>query len=320
MVVGAAAAFAIVYLAVPPLARYLKSRGMCVPDVNKRGSPDVARPGGPAILAGILVGSIPLWWYTGGWEVPAMMFTVSAAFVIGYVDDRRVMAGWFKPVLLCVAALPIILVGQYDTALEFPPFGSVHIPLLYVGVILAVITTTGNTINSIDVMNGVASGYMAIATGTVCVVLAMLGRWEAFFFGVVLLATSVAFYRYHRMPSSIFPGDSGVLTLGVAYGCMAIYGGVEVVAAVALLPAIANSFFFLSSVRRIVEHRQLSRPGVSRDDSMRLLDTGDPKAPVTLVRLLLRKGPMVEAQVVREIFKLGVFSAILALVTGIMML
>lgn len=317
--IGATVAFAAVYLTVPPLARYLEARGMCVPDVNKKGSPPVARPGGPAILAGMVCGCIPLMWYDGGWTIPAMVLTVSAAFVIGYVDDRRVMSGWFKPLALCLAALPLLLAGGYDTALEFPPFGAVQIPVLYAGVILAIVSTTGNTVNSIDVMNGVASGYVAMAAGAVCVVLAMLGRWEALALGMILVAASLAFYRYHRIPSRIFPGDSGALVLGVSYGCLAIYGGVEVVAAVALLPAVANSFLFLSSVRRIVEHRQIGRAAVVRDESMRLRDTGDPQAPVTLVRLILRRGPMTEAQIVREIFRLGTFSAGLAVLTGIMM-
>ncbi len=317
--VGAGAAFLVVYLVVPPLARHLEARGMCVPDVLKKGCPPVARPGGPAILAGLAAGCIPLIWHAGGWGVPAILLTVSAACAIGYVDDRRVMAGWFKPAALCAAALPLILAGPYDAYLEFPPFGAVHIPVLYIGVILAVVSTTGNTINSIDVMNGVASGYVAMAAGAVCIVLAVLGRWDALAFGAVLLAASLAFYRYHRLPSRIFPGDSGALALGVAYGCLAIYGGVEVVAAVAMLPAIANSFFFLHSVRRIVEHRQIGRAAVVRDDSLRLRDSGDPGAPVTLVRLILRRGPMTEAQVVREIFRLGAFSAGLAVITGLMM-
>lgn len=319
-VAGAAAAFLVVCVVMPSLIRLLEARGMCVPDVNKSGSPLVARPGGPAILAGVAAGCLPLAWYQGDWAIHAMLFTISAAFAIGYVDDRRVMAGWFKPAALCAAALPLILAGSYDTSLEFPPFGAVQIPVLYIGVILAVVSTMGNTINSIDVLNGVASGYVAIAAGAVCVVLALLTRWDALAFGMVLLAASLAFYRYHRLPSRIFPGDSGALVLGVAYGCLAIYGGVEMVAAVAMLPAIANSFFFLSSVRRIVEHRQIRHRAVVHDDMMRLRDAGDPQAPVTLVRLILRRGPMTEAQVVREIFWLGMFSAGLAIITGIMML
>ena len=35
---------------------------------------------------------------------------------------------------------------------------------------------------------------------------------------------SLAFYKYHKVPSKIFPGDSGALTLGAMYGAIAIVG------------------------------------------------------------------------------------------------
>lgn len=318
-IAGAVAAFAVTYGMVPPLVSYLERRRMCVADVNKKGDVAVARPGGPAILAGMAAGTLILAAGTGQWSLAAAIATVAAACAVGYVDDRRVMPGWFKPALLVAAAVPLIIFGEYGTDMEFPPFGTVSIPVLYLGVILVIIPITGNTINSIDVMNGVASGYMAIAGGAVAAVLAMLGRWEAFGLCIILVGVSLAFYRYHRIPSRIFPGDSGALTLGAMYGCVAIYGGVEVAAAVALLPAVANSFFFLYSVRRIVEHRQVRFAAVRHDEDMTLHDTGDPRAPITLVRLILREGPMSEAQVVGRIFRLGAFAAALAVTTGIMM-
>lgn len=319
-VAAIAVAFAVTYAATPPLIRYLKARDMCVPDVNKRNSPPVARPGGPVLLAGIAAGIIIIYWHTGAVSVLAVLGTVAAAFAIGYVDDRRVMGGWFKPVLLCASALPILAYGSYDTVLLFPPFGAVQIPVLYIGVVISIVVLTGNTVNSIDVVNGAASGYMSIASGALAVVLAMLGKIDALILCLVLLAVCVAFYRYHRLPSRIFPGDSGALVMGVMYGCVAITGGVEVVAAVALLPAVANSFFFLSSVRRIIEHRQIKYPSVIRDDDLRLRDSGDSRAPITLVRLILRNGPMSEGEVATSILRLGVFAGGLAVLTGILML
>ncbi len=320
IIVGGCISFGIVYGITPPLISILNKRSMHVPDVNKKDNIMVARPGGPAILAGIIGGIIALYLGTGQLAVLATIPTIVMACIIGYVDDLKVMPGWFKPALLVVAAIPLVLFGQYSTDLEFPLFGTVNIPILYIGVILVMMPIMGNTVNSIDVMNGVASGYMIIAGVAVAIILALLGRWEAFGLCIILVAASLAFYKYHRMPSRIFPGDSGVLVLGVTYGCVAIYGGVEVVAAVALLPAIANSFFFLYSVRRIVEHRQIKRSPVYRDDDMVLHDTGDPQAPITLVRLILRQGPLSEGGVVRQILKLSVFAAILAIISGIMMM
>lgn len=313
------AAFAVVYLMIPPLITHLKNHSMCVPDVLKRGSPPVPRPGGPAIMAGLAVGILILYWHVGSVSLLAILCTVTISFAIGYVDDRRVMGGWFKPVMLCLAALPLVVAGTYDTNLAFPPFGTVQIPILYIGVMVAIISLTGNTINSIDVVNGAASGYMIMASSALVIVLAILARTEALVLSLVLLASCLAFYRYHRLPSRIFPGDSGAIVMGVMYGCVAITGGVEVAAAAALLPAAANSFFFLSSVRRIVEHRSIKRRGVETDDTLRLYDTGDPKAAITLVRRILYRGPLTEAQLANEILKLGVFAACLAVATGLLM-
>jgi UDP-N-acetylglucosamine--dolichyl-phosphate N-acetylglucosaminephosphotransferase len=129
---------------------------------------------------------------------------------------------------------------------------------------------------------------------------------------------SLAFYKYHKIPSKIFPGDSGVLTLGAMYGAIAIVGGVEIIAAVALLPTIINSFLFLSSVKRKGTKLSMGIP-VTHTDDYRLKATNDKTAPVTLVRLILAGGPLSEKQVGSAILKLGIFSGILAIITAFMM-
>ncbi len=132
--------------------------------MNKQENVMVVRPGGPSIILGIVVSEIVLYGFFQLNEILAIIITTTAAFVIGYVDDRKVMGGWFKPVTLAIAALPIIFLGAYDSDLSFPLFGEVQIPLLYLGLIVFMIPITGNTINSIDVLNGVASGFMVIAS------------------------------------------------------------------------------------------------------------------------------------------------------------
>jgi len=130
---------------------------------------------------------------------------------------------------------------------------------------------------------------------------------------------SLAFYKYHKLPSKIFPGDSGALTLGAMYGTIAIAGGVEIIAAVALLPAVINSFLFLASVKKIVEHRQIKGKPVDHTDDFKLRATSDKSAPITLVRLILAGDPLSEKQVGYEIFKLAIFSGILAIITAFLM-
>jgi UDP-N-acetylglucosamine--dolichyl-phosphate N-acetylglucosaminephosphotransferase len=181
------------------------------------------------------------------------------------------------------------------------------------------IPITGNTINSIDVLNGVASGFMIIASFSLSIALFILQNYEIAIASLPLGFISLAFYKYHKIPSKIFPGDSGALALGAMYGAIAIVGHVEIIAAVALLPAIINSFLFLSSMKRIVEHRQIKGKPVEHTEDFKLKATNDKTAPITLVRLILASGPLSEKQVGYAIFKLAIFSGILAIITAFMM-
>ena len=318
-IISCTLAFAVVYLTTPALITFLERRNFTVPDANRRGHVMVARPGGISIIAGIVASEIVLYVFLPINEILAVTATTFAAFVVGYIDDRKVMGGWFKPVALAAAAIPIIVLGTYDTNLAFPLFGTVQIPVLYIALIVFMIVITGNTINSIDVFNGVASSFMVVASFTLSACLLIIQNYEIAVLSLPLGFVSLAFYKYHKIPSKIFPGDSGALAFGAMYGAIAIVGGVEVVAAVALLPAVINSFLFLSSVKNIVEHRQIKAKPVEPAEDFKLKATNQ-KAPVTLVRLILAiSGPLTERQVGIVIFKLAIFSGILAVITAFMM-
>ena len=318
--VASAIAFFVVFGMVPPLIKALNRKSWAVKDANRVGGAMVPRPGGPAILAGIITAEISLYFLlpqekiiTRG--ITALLITTSAAFVIGFIDDRRVMGGWFKPLALVGAAIPIIALGAYEPNLAFPLFGEVKIPALYLGLIIFMIPITGNTINSIDVMNGIASGFMMIASFSLAVVLFIMQNYSVAIMTLPIAFTSLAFFRYHRFPAKIFPGDSGALTLGAAYGVIAIVGRVEVIAAIALLPAIINSFLFLSSVKKIVEHRQIKGPTTHTED-YKITATKELDAPVTLVRLIVAAKPLTEKEIGFVVFRLAIFSGILAIITA----
>ena len=251
-------------------------------------------------------------------EILAVILTTFFAFIVGIIDDKKTMGGWFKPVALAFCSAPILLLGAYDPNLAFPLFGTVQIPLLYMALVVFMIPIMGNTINSIDVLNGVASGFITIASFALSACLFIIQNYEVGIICLCLAFSSLAFYKYHKFPSKIFPGDSGAITFGVVYGGIAIIGGVEVIAAIAILPAIINSFLFLSSVKKIVEHREIKNP-VTHTDDWKLQSTSENHAPITLVRLLIAKKPLTEKQIVYEIFKLGIFSGILAIITAFMM-
>ena len=318
-IVSSVIAFFLVYAITPFLIKWLEKKNLCVKDFNKTGEVMVARPGGISIIIGLVAAELVLYALLPLNEILAILITTSAAFVVGFIDDRKVMGGWFKPVALAISAIPIILFGAYDSDLSFPLFGDVQIPALYLAIIIIMIPITGNTINSIDVLNGVASGFMTIASFALTISLFIIQNYEIAIVSLPLAFVSLAFYKFHKFPSRIFPGDSGALTLGATYGAIAIVGGVEIIAAVALLPAVINSFLFLSSMKRIVEHREIKAKPVTHTDDFKLKATTEKDAPITLVRLILAGGPQSEKQVGFAIFRLAVFSGILAIITAFMM-
>ena len=315
--VVSAISFFVVLFMTPAAIRSLTAKGKVVPDAHKPEKPQVPRPAGPVIAASIIAAEIVLFVLTMNTAVLAILLTTAIAFLIGYIDDIRVMPGWFKPVALLAAAIPLVVldifVGEvYGNSLNLM-FGSAYIPILHIPLIFVIIPITGNTINSIDVLNGVASGFLIIATVPLLVSIAIFGSSEVFLATLPLLFATIAFYKYHKFPSRIFPGDSGTLLLGAMYGAVAIAGSSEIIGVIALLPAVMNSFLFLASVKRIVEHRQIkTRPTILTDD-FKLSASSDSTAPATLVRLIVADNPLGEREVSHQIFKLAIFTALLAL-------
>ena len=317
-IIVSAIAFLSIYVFTPILIKFLEKRNLSVKDVNKKDNVMVPRHGGISIVIGLIASEIALYAFFPISEILAVVIVSILGFSVGIVDDRKVMGGWFKPVALAFCAAPILLLGAYDSNLDFPLFGSVSIPSLYLALVVFMIPITGNTINSIDVLNGVASGFTTIASFALAISLFILQHYEIGIACLALAFASLAFYKYHKFPSRIFPGDSGALVLGATYGVIAIVGHVEVIAAIAILPAIVNSFLFLSSVKKIVEHREIKSPVIHTDD-FKLKSTDDKNTPITLVRMIIAKKPLSEKQICIEIFKLTTLSGVLAIITAFMM-
>jgi UDP-N-acetylmuramyl pentapeptide phosphotransferase/UDP-N-acetylglucosamine-1-phosphate transferase len=299
------------------LIPHLKSRGYVVPDYHKTTPTMVPRPGGPAVILALSVGSALAHLITGEMAYAAFTLVVLVAGFIGLVDDFRKLGGLTKPALLLLAGAPILLLGAYEPRLALPLMGAARLTIVYPLLIPLAITVTANTVNTIDVLNGVVSAFMAIASLPLLIASVLKGSQVGAVLSLLLLASSLALYTYHRHPSRIFPGDSGSLSLGAAYGATAILAGVEIVGVVALLPAIFNSFLFLSSVKRLVEHSKVEeRPIVVRDGLLHASKSRT--APVTLVRLLLVRGPLSEVEAGRAISMLAAFAALLAVVTALL--
>lgn len=194
--------FVSVLILTPRLIKILTIKGEVVQDYHKAERPRIPRPAGPAMAAGIGIAEIILYIFTGDLRIVAIMLASMIAFMIGYIDDKKVMPGWFKPSALVLAAIPLVVLGAHSNYLNLI-FGSAYIPLLYIPLILIALPIVGNTINSIDVLNGAVSGFVIIASIPLLASIAIFSDSIIFLAALPLFFVSLAFYKFHKNPSRI---------------------------------------------------------------------------------------------------------------------
>jgi UDP-N-acetylglucosamine--dolichyl-phosphate N-acetylglucosaminephosphotransferase len=308
-----AVAFVVTYVTIPPLASWLKHRGIVGIDIHKLDKPKIPAMCGLSIIIGLTAGLFSLELLDGpSPDIVAFLGTVVIAGMIGVVDDLRPLRSTLKPVLTALAALPILLLGTFDPHPILPLIGTLRLTILYPALILCAIPVTANAVNMLDVFNGSLSGTLIIISVTLAAVLAVSGKTTAMGLAFALLGSLLAFYLFNRYPARVFGGDTGSLAVGAAVGALAVIGRIELVTVVALVPYVMNAFYGLASVGRLYERREIKpRPVRLRSDGM-LEATAERRAPVTLTRLILAEGPMSERQIVRVMQLLTVLSCALA--------
>ena len=311
-------AFVITYLATNRLISLLIELKREVLDYHKEGKKFVAYPGGPAIILGLISALLVSIIITNDTRIIAILGVVIISATIGIVDDFKSLGGRKKPLILLLASVPIILLGAYEPNLDFLFFGSVKLSIIYPLLILVSIPVTANTINTIDVLNGVSTGFVIITSIPLLISLFLIGDSSMVLVTLILISVCLAFFMFHKYPSRVFPGDSGTLTLGATYGAIAIVGGVELIGVFAILPAILNSFFYLSSMKDFVEHKNIRvRPTRVLPDGTIEAESND-NAPITLVTLIVAGNSSKELPIVNTIFILSIVSATIATIMGIL--
>ena len=92
-------------------------------------------------------------------------------------------------------------------------------------------------INTIDVLNGVFSGFTLLSFIPILLFLTITSNFYMIIIVMPIVTSLLAFFIFHRYPSKIFPGDTGTLTIGALYGTIAILTDFELLALIAIFPA-----------------------------------------------------------------------------------
>ena len=312
--------FLISFVSLPLIMKKMEKLGIIGRDIHKTNRPAVPEMGGVAIILGLTTSSLVgiLLLPDKSIQILSFYFTTLIAGIIGAIDDLKPLNARVKPFLTMFACIPILVLRSYTPNILFPLIGGTRLTMVYPFLIPIVMAVTSNAVNMMDPFNGVMAGTSLIITLTLLASAIIFRSQNAIILCFILLGTLLAFFYYNRYPSRVFSGDVGSLTVGAALGAIAIIGRLEVVAVVAFMPQIMNAFYGLSTIGRLYERREVNRPVKVMEDG-RLMATSDPKAPLTLARFVLAKGPLYEHEAAIIFIALSAISGLLALITAYMM-
>lgn len=312
---------------VPYVMRKMKEFKITGIDVHKLDKPEIPEMGGLAILVSVIM-SITLVIILFEDNLMrlgflAFLLTVTATGVVGIIDDLKKLGAYTKTILTVIAALPLIIIGFfypiYSTSPRFPFIGRTRLTIIYPLYVPVNVAICSNTVNMLDILNGVMPGTTIITFGALLCCSVLLNSKMGIIISVIMLGIMIAYYRFNKYPAKVFSGDVGSLTVGAAIGALAIVGQLEIATIIALIPFIMNSFYMLTSLRKFMEYRLVKHPATILLPDGRIATSDNPKAPIPLVRMILARGPLSEPEIVKGFYFLSFVSALLAILTAVLM-
>lgn len=318
--IGFALSFAITFALVPFLIRKFKEKGIVGVDVHKPEKPEIPEMGGVSILISIIATTFFLALIRRDLMkfLATFLIVIVIVGIIGAIDDIKPLNPKLKPTLTALASLPIIFLGTYVPRPVLPIIGRTRLTIVYPLLIIAGLAVSTNAVNMLDVFNGSMAGTCSIIFLVLLISSIILESEIGIILSAIMLGSLLAFYYYNKYPAKIFSGDVGSLTVGAAIATIAIIGRLEIITIIAMMPHIMNGFHSLVSIGGLLERRQIKiRPTKVLDDG-RLAANEDPKAPITLARLVLASSPLHENEIVKVFIILSAYSGMLAIFTALL--
>jgi UDP-N-acetylglucosamine--dolichyl-phosphate N-acetylglucosaminephosphotransferase len=313
-----AVGFAVSRLTMPLVMDFMRKRGIIGIDMHKKNRPEIPEMGGVAVLLGLASSVLTAIVLMPEQAVPLVGLLSSSliAGVVGAADDLRPLNAKVKPLLTLFSGVPILLLGIYNPRGPILPIvGQTRLTIVYPLMIIVAMAVTSNAVNMMDPFNGTMSGTCTVITGSLIASSLLLGREDGLLLSLCLFGPLLVLYLFNRYPARVFSGDVGSLSIGAALGAIAIIGQLEVVAVVAFAPQIMNAFYGLSTIGGLYERREVPRP-VALLENGKLMATSDPKAPITLARVILAHGPLHEREAARIFIILSIISGVMAILTA----
>lgn len=310
----------VTYSTTPLIARFMRHIGHVGIDAHKPSKPKIPTSCGISIVLGLILGSCLLILFNPFLKVKILAFMASVvlAMIVGLIDDFKVLGAIIKTALTVISIVPIILAAcLYPDIIvlgkpEVPVIGRLRLTIVYWALLPLAIAGPANAVNMLDVLNGVMPITCSIASLTLLISAIILGREDGMLLSGLLLVALLAYIPYNKYPAKVFSGDAGSLSVGAALGAIAVLSRMEIVTMAALSPHITNAFYIIAFIKGLKERREIPRPVVVCEDGT-IVDSRNPRAPITLVRILAGTEGAKEPEIIKSIVLMGVISSFIAL-------
>lgn len=108
------------------------------------------------------------------------------------------------------------------TVLHVPFLGNFEISLWYIPVFIFVLVATAFSANETDGLDGLAGGVLLTSYGALGVISFVLERYDLATFCAVISGALCAFLWFNINPARFYMGDTGVMSLGITLGIIAM--------------------------------------------------------------------------------------------------
>ncbi|MEM7821754.1 MAG: hypothetical protein QXX38_03020 [Candidatus Aenigmatarchaeota archaeon] len=261
LIVSALASFFTTLIFTPYIIRYFKFIGLTSVDVHKKGKPMVPISAGVPLVIGV-VGGLLFYIFLSVFllkdesqlvkffaAITSMMITMFSGFVddlnskqvkfAGYLEGKRGLKKWQKPLLTLPAAIPLIAIMAGDTTMSLPLIGSVDFGVFYPLLIVPIgVVGASNMVNMLGGFNGLEAGMGLVYTSALGLYAYLHGSFVAATIFWITASALLALLKYNFYPAKILAGDSLTYTLGAIVACGAILGNMEKAGVSVMLPFI----------------------------------------------------------------------------------
>ena len=303
-------AFGITYFLTPLIIHKLKEHNIVGVDVHKPTKPICAEMGGLAVLLGFVGAFIVSLFLSHNAIFDSLPAFLTIIFVgaIGAIDDLFTLRQRYKPFLVALASVPLVIsVASYGD-IHFPHFGYIYLGSFYLLLVPLAVATASNLTNMLAGFNGLEAGMAVISCFALGILCTISKNLELASLAFILTAAYLAFLRYNWYPAKIFPGDTGTLMSGAAISSICILGHFEVAGIIMMIPPAID--FTL----KMISHNPFSHRKVHGDTSVEADGSLVPPHYPALPHAFMRATKFKERDLVLALLFMQSFYSILGIV------